>query len=62
MECVRVRGSVRAIVRDVLKHVRSTLSYGGAATPAALRGVFARDPSRYVIRLSESGRSESFDR
>ena len=59
---VPARGSVRPIIRDMLKHLCSAVSYGGAGTLAELRDVFGRDPHRYVIRLSESGRRESFDR
>jgi len=59
---VPARGSVRPIIRDMLKHLCSAISYGGAGSLADLRGVFSLDPSRYVIRLSESGRRESFDR
>src|SRR5688572_4921941 len=59
---VPARGSVRPIIRDMLKHLCSAISYGGAGGLAELREMFARDPQRYVIRLSESGRRESFDR
>jgi len=59
---VPARGSVRPIIRDMLKHLCSAISYGGAGSLTELREVFTRDPSRYVIRLSESGRRESFDR
>jgi IMP dehydrogenase len=59
---VPARGSVRPIIRDMLKHVCSAISYGGAGSLAELREMLARDPHRYVIRLSESGRRESFDR
>jgi IMP dehydrogenase len=59
---VPARGSVRPIIRDMLKHLCSAISYGGAGSLAELREMLARDPSRYVIRLSESGRRESFDR
>jgi IMP dehydrogenase len=59
---VPARGSVRPIIRDMLKHLCSAISYGGAGTLTELRDIFARHPSRYVIRLSESGRRESFDR
>jgi IMP dehydrogenase len=59
---VPARGSVRPIIRDMLKHLCSAVSYGGAGSLAELREMLARDPSRYVIRLSESGRRESFDR
>jgi IMP dehydrogenase len=59
---VPARGSVRPIIRDMLKHLCSAISYGGAGSLAELREMLARDPHRYVIRLSESGRRESFDR
>jgi IMP dehydrogenase len=59
---VPARGSVRPIIRDMLKHLCSAISYGGASSLTDLRGLFAREPQRYVIRLSESGRRESFDR
>jgi IMP dehydrogenase len=59
---VPARGSVRPVVRDMLKHLCSAISYGGAASLSELRTAFDKDPSRYVIRLSESARRESFDR
>ncbi|HEY1306543.1 MAG TPA: IMP dehydrogenase [Vicinamibacterales bacterium] len=59
---VPARGSVRPIVRDMLKHLCSAVSYGGANSLAELRQMFQQDPERYVIRLSESARRESFDR
>ena len=59
---VPARGSVRPIVRDMLKHLCSAISYGGAGTLSELQEMFRRDPHRYVIRLSESARRESFER
>src|SRR6266850_1650553 len=59
---VPARGSVRPILRDMLKHLISAISYGGAASLAELQEMFRKDPERYVIRLSDSGRRESFDR
>jgi IMP dehydrogenase len=59
---VPARGSVRPIIRDMLKHLCSAISYGGAGSLAELQEMFRRDPDRYVIRLSESSRRESFDR
>jgi len=59
---VPARGSVRPIVRDMLKHLCSAISYGGAGSLAELQEMFRRDPKRYAIRLSESARRESFDR
>jgi IMP dehydrogenase len=59
---VPARGSVRPIVRDMLKHLCSAISYGGAGSLAELQEMFRRDPHRYAIRLSQSSRRESFDR
>jgi len=59
---VPARGSVRPVIRNMLKHLCSAISYGGARSLSELQEMFRRDPSRYVIRLSESARRESFDR
>ena len=59
---VPARGSVRPIVRDMLKHLCSAISYGGAGSLSELQEMFRREPHRYAIRLSESSRRESFDR
>ena len=59
---VPLRGSVRPVVRNLLKHLCSAISYGGARSLGELQAMFRADPGRYVIRLSESGRRESFDR
>ena len=59
---VPARGSVRPIIRDMLKHLISAISYGGAGSLAELQERFRDNPERYVIRLTESGRRESFDR
>jgi IMP dehydrogenase len=59
---VPARGSVRPIVRDMLKHLCSAISYGGATSLAELQQKFRANPERYVIRLTESSRRESFDR
>ena len=59
---VPLRGSVRPIVRDMIKHVCSSISYGGAASLAELRQMFWTDPERFLIRQSESARRESYER
>ena len=59
---VPARGSVRPIVRDMLKHLCSAISYGGASSLSELQDKFRADPQCYVIRLTESARRESFDR
>ena len=59
---VPLRGSVRPIVRDMIKHVCSSISYGGAASLAELRQMFWKDPERFLIKQSESARRESYER
>jgi len=59
---VPARGSVRPVLRDMLKHLVSAISYGGARSLAEMQQMFADDPIRFVIRLTESSRRESFDR
>jgi IMP dehydrogenase/GMP reductase len=59
---VPARGSVRPIIRDMLKHLCSAISYGGAKSLCELQQKFRADPSQYVIRLSAAGRKESFER
>ena len=59
---VPARGSVRPVIRNMLKHLCSAISYGGARSLTELQEMFRADPARYVIRLSESARRESFDR
>ena len=56
------RGSARPIIRDMLKHLCSSISYGGASTLAELRQRFWADPQRYLIKVSASGRRESYER
>ena len=56
------RGSARTIVREMIKHLCSAISYGGASSLGELRAQFWQDPARYVIRLSESSRRESYER
>jgi IMP dehydrogenase len=59
---VPARGSVRPVLADIMKHLCSAISYGGAKTLGELQQQFREAPERYVIRLTESGRRESFDR
>jgi IMP dehydrogenase len=59
---VPARGSVRAVVHDMLKHLCSAISYGGARSLQELREKFQADPNQYLVRLSEASRLESFQR
>ena len=59
---VPARGSVRPIIHDILKHLCSSISYGGARSLAELRQMFREDPMRYLIKLSSSSKRESYER
>jgi IMP dehydrogenase len=59
---VPARGSVRPIVQDILKHLCSSISYGGAKSLDDLRQMFRADPMRYLVKLSASAKRESYER
>jgi IMP dehydrogenase len=59
---VPAAGSARTVLHDMLKHLCSAISYGGAATLQQFREKFQADPARYLIRLTAASRTESFDR
>ena len=59
---VPARGSVRSVIQDMLKHLCSAVSYGGAMTLQELRQKFFAHPERYLVKLSPASRTESFDR
>jgi IMP dehydrogenase len=59
---VPARGSARSVVRDMIKHLCSSISYGGASSLRELREHFWHDPGRFLIKLSASSRRESYDR
>ncbi len=59
---VPARGSARAIVRDMIKHLCSSISYAGAKSLSEARELFWRDPQRFLIKQSPSARRESYER
>ena len=59
---VPARGSARTIVRDMLKHLCSSISYSGASSLSEMRRLFWADPQRFLIRQSPSARRESYER
>jgi IMP dehydrogenase/GMP reductase len=59
---VPARGSARTIVREMIKHLCSSISYGGASSLAEMREALWKDPAAFVIKQSASGRRESYDR
>jgi IMP dehydrogenase len=59
---VPARGSVRPIIHDILKHLCSSISYGGARSLSELKELFWKDPARYLVKLSSSAKRESYER
>jgi IMP dehydrogenase/GMP reductase len=59
---VPARGSVRPIIHDILKHLCSSISYGGARSLSELRQMFRAEPMNYLVKLSASAKRESYDR
>ena len=59
---VPARGSVRTVIHDMLKHLCSAVSYGGARSLQELREEFWAHPQEYLVKLSEAARLESFQR
>jgi IMP dehydrogenase len=59
---VPARGSVRTVLHNMLKHLCSAISYGGARSLQEMRELFWANPERYLVRLSEASRTESFQR
>jgi IMP dehydrogenase len=59
---VPARGPVRPIIQDILKHLCSSVSYGGAGTLSELTRRFWDDPFLYLTKLSASAKRESYER
>jgi IMP dehydrogenase len=59
---VPLRGSARTVFQEMMKHLCSSISYGGAGSLAELRTRFRDDPAQFVIRLSAASRRESYER
>lgn len=59
---VPARGSARTIIRDMIKHLCSSISYSGTDSLASMRHAFWEDPERFLIKQSASARRESYER
>ena len=59
---VPLRGSARPVIAGMLKHLSSSISYGGATGLAELKKLFWKNPDQYLIKLSAASRRESFER
>ena len=59
---VPYRGSVVEILRRILGHLRSAVSYSGSESLTEARERISRDPGAWLIPLSEAARRESYER
>ena len=59
---VPARGSARTILREMIKHLCSSISYGGADSLRGMREAFWQAPERFLIKQSASARRESYER
>jgi IMP dehydrogenase len=59
---VPARGSVRPVIHEMVRHLCSAVSYGGAESLGELKQRFWADADRYVIKLSAAARVESYER
>jgi len=59
---VPARGSVRPVLHDMIRHLCSSISYGGACSLGDLKRMFWAAPDRYVQKLSAAARRESYER
>jgi len=59
---VALRGSARPVLQEMVKHLCSSISYGGGDSLADVRKRVTDDPAHYLIRLTESSRRESYER
>jgi hypothetical protein len=50
------------VIGEMLKHLCSAVSYGGATSLGELQEKFRRNPLEYIVRLTEASRTESFQR
>lgn len=59
---VPARGSARPVIHDMIKHLCSSISYGGAESLSELKVLFWSHPERYLIKLTQASRRESYER
>jgi IMP dehydrogenase len=59
---VPARGSARTIVREMIKHLCSSISYSGTDSLTGMRAAFWKAPDTFLIKQSASARRESYER
>ncbi len=55
-------GLVGSILKRVKGHLQSAVSYSGERTLADARAKIAREPAKYLVRLTRASKRESFER
>jgi IMP dehydrogenase len=55
-------GPVENILKRIKGHLQSAVSYSGEKTLADARAKIAREPMKYLVRLTQASRKESFER
>lgn len=59
---VEYRGSVVPIIKEMVGHLASMVSYMGAQSLEEAKEIFMANPQRHLVKLSEASKRESFDR
>jgi IMP dehydrogenase len=59
---VEYKGSVIPIIMDMIGNLSSTISYIGATSLEEAKSMFLENPKKYIIRLTEASKFESWDR
>ena len=59
---VPIVGSVTDILKRIRGHLQSSVSYAGEESLLAAQNKIAKNPEKYLIRLTEASKAESFDR
>ena len=59
---VPIVGSVTDILKRIRGHLQSSVSYAGEESLLAAQKKIAKNPEKYLIRLTEASKAESFDR
>lgn len=56
------RGSVVPIIRDMMNHLASSISYMGARSLKEAQEMFMANPKKYLVKISHAGQVESWHR
>ena len=59
---VKYKGSVVPIIQTAMDHLASAISYLGARSLTEAKDIFMKNPQKYLIKLSQASKEESFNR